>query len=474
MTEQTRAPSRQIAALGLPMLVGALSASLAGVVDTAMMGRFGAPELASVAASSAVFDIFSGIVLASVTGHQIMAARFAGREDPAGILRSLRTTAWFSGGIAVVLTFGCLFAGGWLTGLVAGGDPQLREIGADYLAARAPTLLLLAAFVMMTAIFNAYKKPKYGMWAGIVINALNILLDYLLIYGPGPFPRLGAAGNGLATTLSWAVGVGCLLVATRHFGLLQLLRTPASRIPIDFVTSIPKLGWPAIVSTGLDYLSVAIFFAIIGGLGAISLAGGRIAFEVMIFLFGVASAFAAAARILIGRAVGAQQVGEAKVFWRKGQLTLLVPAAILTAFIAVFPSLVARVFTGFPETVDAAADALLLVALALPLMAWTLGNVSVLRALGHTNLDMYANLAAALLIQLPVSWLLAEVGGLGLGGAFLGVLGYWLVRAAITELLSRRSMQALVPQNLERTDSQNGRLSHRDTADSGQGAGNRR
>jgi MATE family multidrug resistance protein len=450
----SQTPRRQIVLLGLPLLIGALSASLSGTVDTAMMGHYGPDDLAAVSSASALFDILSGIVLASVTGHQILAARFAGRQDPAGIRQSLRSSAWFCGGIAVVLTAACVFAGGWLTGLVAGGDARLHHIGAGYLAARGPSLLLLVPFALLAAIFNAYKKPRYAMIAGIVVNGVNLVLDLLLIYGPGSFPRLGAAGNGLATTLSWAVGVGCLLVAARRFGLTDLLRRPALHTAVDFITSIPKLGWPAIVSTGLDYLSVALFFVIIGGIGGAALGGGRIAFEVMVLVFGVASAFAAASRILVGRALGTGRTDQARVFWRTGQIMLLIPAAVAGAVMAVFPTPIARLFTSFTPVIHSASGALVLVGVSLPLLAWTLGNVSVLRALGYTNWDMYANLVASLFIQLPVGWLFADVAGLGVSGAYIGVLCYWLVRAAITELLARKSVARKLA-----TETVDGRLS---------------
>lgn len=430
-------PGREIVKLGLPLLVGALSSSLGGAVDIAMMGRFGELDLAAVAGSAAIFDIFTGIVLAAATGHQILAARFAGRDDPAGIRTSLRSSAWFCGVIAAALTLCCFLAGGRLAGLVGGGDAGLRHIGAGYLAARAPSLLLLVPYVLLIAVFNAYKMPRYALISGIVINGTNIALDWLLIYGPGGLPRLGATGNGLATSLSWLVGLGCLLVAASRFKLVDLLRRPPVAAPVDFTTSIPKLGWPAIGSMALDYGCMALFFAIIGGIGSTALGGGRIAFEIMVLLFGVGASYAAAIRILVGRSVGAGHVERARRFWRMGQFLLGGPAIVIGLAMALLPAIVTKLFTSFAPVADAAADALLLVAISLPVMAWTLGNIGTLRALGKTKLDMYGNLAAVCCLQLPLAWLLVDVAGMGLTGAFIGVLGYWLARAVITEVLTR-------------------------------------
>jgi MATE family multidrug resistance protein len=440
-SSDTRTPVRQIAALGFPFLLGAFSSSISGVVDTAMMGRYGSADLAAVSGASAIFDVFSGVVLASVVGHQILAARFAGRDDPEGIRWSLRSSTWFCGGLAVLLTLLCLCAGGWLTGLISDGHGDLRRIGADYLATRGPTLLLLVPFSLLAATFNAYKRPRYATVASVVVNGANILLDWLLIYGPGPLPRLGATGNGLATTVSWLLGIGCLLVAARRFGLAGLLRRPGPGGTVDFETSVPRLSWPAIVSMGLDYASNAIFFAIIGGLGEATLGGGRIAFQMMVLLYGVGTAFSSAARILIGRAAGAGRVADLPLLWRSTRLVLLPPAAVLTVALVVAPRPAALLFTSFPAVVTAAAKVIPMIGLSVLLIAWTLGNVSVLRALGQTRWDMYGNLVAALCVQLPLSWLLARVAGFGITGAFAGVVGYWLVRAVLTEALARRGIR---------------------------------
>lgn len=403
-----------------------------------MMGHYGAAELAGVSGASAVFDLFASIVLASVIGHQILAPRFAGRQDPAGVRESLRSSLMYCGGLTILLTSIVVVYGGWLSGLVTGANAELQHIAARYLVARAATLLLLVPFSLLAATFNAYKQPRFPMIAGIVANAVNLLLDWVLIYGRGGFPRLGEVGNGLATTASWVVGVGWLLVAARRFGLADLLRQSGIRPTVDFTTSIPRLAWPAIVSNGLDYASVAIFFAIIGGIGEAALGGGRIAFEVILLLFAVGGSFAAAARILIGRSAGADRFDEVRVFWRTSQFMLLMPAVAIGSLLAAFPTSAARLFTSFEPVVGAAAEAMTLVAFCVPLMAWTLGNVSTLRALGQTSWDMYGNLVAALCIQLPLAWFLVQGAGLGIAGAYGGVVGYWLARATMTEVLARR------------------------------------
>jgi multidrug resistance protein, MATE family len=433
-------PVRAILALGLPILVGAVSALMSGVIDTVMIGHYGADDLVAVAGATTIFDVFANVVLASAVGHQILAARFAGRQEPAGVWQSLRASAWFCGALAVLATVLCCSAGGSLSGLVLGRAGHLRHIAAGFLLACGPSLLLLVPFTLLTATFNAYKRPRFAMVAAIAVNLVNLGLDRLLIYGAGPVPQLGAVGSGVATTISWAAGVGCMAIAAYRFRLLRLLRQAAPGPDVPFTTSIPQLAWPAIVSQGLDYASVAIFFAIIGGLGEASLGGGRIAFQLMVVVYGIFGAFGAAGRVLVGRAAGAGDLAGAYGLWRAAQQALVflgVPVALLMISA---PRLLASLFTSFPHVLAAAGPAIRVVGVCLPLMAWTLGGVSTMRAFGHTRWDMYGNLLSALFVQLPVGWLLAHVAGLGVSGAFLGVVSYWAARGTASEILARRAL----------------------------------
>src|SRR5262249_42761738 len=157
----------------------------------------------------------------------------------------------------------------------------------------------------------------------------------------------------------------------------------------SFETSIPRLALPVIISMGLDYLSVAIFFSIVGHISESSLGGGRIAFQVMVLAYGIFSAFGAGSRVMIGRALGEQDEVAAGADWRAGQRVLLAFALPAAAVLLLLPWLVGSVFTGFPPVLSAANSAIRMVGACLPLMAWTLGNVSALRANGKTKWDMY-------------------------------------------------------------------------------------
>ncbi|GAA0611960.1 MATE family efflux transporter [Kribbella sandramycini] len=435
---------REITRLGVPFLIGVLSSSLDGVIDTAMMGRFSTDGLVAVAGASAIFDVFTTVAVATVVGHQILSARFAGRDDDAGLRASFAATARLSILVVLPLLAACVFFGTPLAHLtLAGSGPAVIELGGSFLTAVAPTLPLVVAFTALTATMNAHQSVKAPTVAALVVAGSNILLDWLLIYGPGPFPRLGVVGDGLATSLAWAIGLALLLVFAARAGYLARLRTRAVPAPVDFETSVTKLSWPAIVSTAVDYTSTAVFFGVLGGLGAQTLGGGRIAFHVLVLIYGFGAAFGAAVRILIGRAAGADDATKVRATWVAGR-SLLLPAGLAIAVVLIaVKGWVARAFSPDPVLQDQLAAALVMVALIVPLIGWTLANAGLVKALGRTKLDLYANLAAAAGVQLPIAWLLGSVLGLGVTGAFAGMAAYWITRGALLELWARRSLHEL-------------------------------
>jgi Na+-driven multidrug efflux pump len=296
------------------------------------------------------------------------------------------------------------------------------------------------------------------MVAGLVVAAANILLDWLLIYGPGPFPRLGAAGAGLATSLSWLVGLLVLVGLALRARLWHNLRTSNNQPP-DFETSVVRLATPAMISSTLDYGSTAVFFGIVGGLGATALAGGRIAFHVMVLIFGLGTAFSSAVRILVGRALGAGESAQIRDTWQSGRTTLVMPGLAVGALLILLRGPVAILFTSFADVKTELEHALVIIGLVVPIMAWNLSNVSVVRAFGRTRLDMYGNLAAAIGMQLPVAWLLGDVLGLGTTGAFGGVAAYWILRGSLLEVWARRLIMERAGGATDLATSSQGRVS---------------
>jgi Na+-driven multidrug efflux pump len=262
----------------------------------------------------------------------------------------------------------------------------------------------------------------------------------------GPIPALGALGNGLSSTVAEFAGLAYLLVVARKTGLGRQLRDNRRAERPRISGQIASLNVPAMTSMSLDYVANIVWVALIGALGMTFLAANRIAFYFVIAYVTVVLGFSTAAQILIGRVMGDGDFLAVRQYRRWALVLMVAVISLLSLPALVAPRAIVELFTGFSEVVSPAAGALKLIALAAPVMAWCFSGVAQLRALGHTKLDMYANVGATWLVQLPLAWWLGIEMQWHLNGIYAAFLAYWCCRAVVTELMidamaSRPSVQ---------------------------------
>lgn len=207
-------------ALSGPVLASLVAEPLTGLVDTAFVARLGIEPLAALGVGTMVLSaVFWGLSFLGVA-TQTRVARLLSR--PRGVPAAARV-----GLVATVLALllgGCMAALGIpLAGAASramGATDGVAVLASDYLRIRllgAPALL--AAFVLFGALRGGHDM-RWPMWIALGMNAINIVLDPLLIFGPGPFPALGVVGAALASSLShWVGALWAAAVAWRRFGL---------------------------------------------------------------------------------------------------------------------------------------------------------------------------------------------------------------------------------------------------------------
>lgn len=431
---------RQLLSLSTPILVGSFSATLTGVVDTALMGRFNVEGLAAVSAGAAIFAVFSNVSAATIVGHQILSAKRFGSEAPEEVGKSFWHSLIFAGGVATLFFLILLVAAPWLIRLVAESDDVVFD-AVRYLRARAPALLLFVPLDLLRTTFNSDKQTRWGMYANFVSNGSNILFDIPLIFGFGLIPALGALGNGIGSTLAALVGLIFFVLVANRQSMFRRIRLRSFARDQEELATIIKLVWPAMTSAALDYFANLIFFILIGALGIAHLAGGRIAFNVIIVFFMFTFSLAAGCQIMVGRSWGAKDLNVAQRYRRRNQELMLGILTLLGLPLLIWPQAIISIFTPFEEVKEVTVGAIRVIALSVPLMALTYNNVGVIRGLGKTKWDMYANVLPVWLLQLPIGWFLGVYLGWNLTGIYLGFLAYWIGRGFLARVFAARSFQ---------------------------------
>ncbi|WP_405948736.1 MATE family efflux transporter [Streptomyces prunicolor] len=434
-----RQQARPLLELALPAVL-ATSVSRAGdLISLALTGHYSSTALAGVAGAIVVVELALGVLLAGVTGYQVLCARHLGAGERPAAVRALHASLRPVGALAVLAALVLVFAARPLVALTV-HDPAAVAAGAAYLRARAPGLPLAVLSAVGTITLQAAKRTRLTLLTNCVAMPVNLLVSWALIYGIGPLPALGAAGNGLGVTLSLLCAGALQVVLLRRAGLWDWLGTwRTTSWDRQSARASWELAWPAMVSMAVDYLASFAFFAAIGLLSLTELAASRVVFQLVLLVFMLSNAFSGAAGVLMSRAAGGGCPDAVRDHWRANRVLVTGALTVAAGGLAVAVRPVLRLFTGDPAVVSAAVDATLLVAASLPLVAVTVSNTAALRALRNTRADMVANTVASWVVQLPLAWVAVRVGW-GLTGAFGGVLGYWVVRAAVTEWAVRQML----------------------------------
>ena len=339
-------PNRTLLALAVPVFFSLIAEPLTGLVDTAFVARLGAEPLAALgvgtAALSSLFWIFNFLGI----GTQTNVAQALGQDDETSAARmtSLALLISFLAGALLILA-------GWLLAPYAaallGAEGILQEQAVTYMRVRmfgAPAML-----VIMTAFgaLRGMQDMRSPLWIAVAVNALNILLDALVILGFGPIPALGIAGAAAASAFAQTLGaVWALILVLRQFGW-------ARNFKLHEVRRLLQIGGDLFLRTGLLTLFLLLATRVATQAGAQSGAAHQAIRQVWIFTGLGLDALAITAQSLVGYFIGSGRTAEARrvafyscawgvglgillgsMMWigREAIATLLVPATALSIF----------------------------------------------------------------------------------------------------------------------------------------------
>jgi putative MATE family efflux protein len=408
---------REILQLALPAL-GALAAEpLYLLVDTAIVGHLGTPQLAALALATTILG--GAVVLCNFLtyGTTAQAARLlgAGKEEQAGALAA--QALWLA--LALGLLLGALAAtlAAPLIG-VMGGRGHVAALAVTYL--RLSAIGLPAALVALAG--QGYLRGagdlRTPLWIVVLAQGANVVLELAFVYGLG----LGLAGSAWGTVLA-QLGMGGAFA-------LPLLRAPAASRRLDLARMRPllRIGGDIFVRTAALLGSFTVASAVLARIGSASLGAHQVAFQLFIFLALVLDAIAIAAQVLVGRMLGAGDARGARDAARRMIGWSLVVGLAFAALLLAGSRAIPRVFTDDPRVLAQAREMWPLFALMQPAAAVVFALDGILIGAGDTRYLKWSMLGAAA-VYVPVCLLALRFdwGIVGVWGGLVGLMGVRLL-----------------------------------------------
>jgi putative MATE family efflux protein len=404
---------RQILTLALPAL-GALAAEpLYVLVDTAIVGHLGTGPLASLAIAAPVlstaFTVFNFLTYG--TTARVARLHGAGRDADAAAVGS--QALWLAVAIGLALTV--------LIAVLAA--PAVRLMGGEGLIADgAITYLRIsslgAPFFMIASAGQGFLRGMGNLRTPLVIlvaaHAVNVVLELAFVYGW----HWGLKGSAWGTVIAQA-GMGLAFVAVQRRAGLE--RPDAAQI-----RPLIRIGGEIAVRTSALLGSFLVASGVLARVGAASLGAHQIAFQLFVFLALVLDALAIAAQVMVGRALGAGDVGGARAAALRVILWSVVVGAAFGVVLAALSDVIPGLFTGDPLVRERAGEIWWIFVAIMPANGAVFALDGILIGAGDTRFLMWAMLAAAA-VYVPLA-LLALHEDWGITGVWAGLAALIVVR----------------------------------------------
>ncbi len=416
--------------LAWPVIVTMLSESLVGLVDMLMVARLGAASVAAVGVGTQLLNAVSVTMTAVATGTLALVARHIGARHPAGAERVL--------GQSVVLGFALAAAAivpvmVWTPGLLHafGVEPHVVEIGTDFVRLIMLAIPPLSVIFVIASALRGAGDTRTPLIIGLVVNGLNVIGNWVLIFGHLGFPALGVRGSALAGAIAFSAGM-LLGLAMLARGRLRLrLAWRDLRPDLTTIRRVLAIGSPAALEQLLMQIGFFVYLSFAARYGTDAVAAYFIGVRILSLSFLPGFGFATAAAALVGQNLGA---GDARRAERSGWLATWMSVALMSAtgvLAALFAEPIARLFVDQPSVVAGTVSFIYMLGVSQPLMAvdFTLGGA--LRGAGDTRFPLATVLVGFYGCRLGFAFVVVSLLHLGLAWLWAALIGDYVARAVL-------------------------------------------
>ncbi|WP_404350648.1 MATE family efflux transporter [Sutcliffiella horikoshii] len=424
--KETNTKKLTLFALTWPIFIEVLLHMLMGNADILMLSQYSDDSVAAVGVANQILFMLIVMFGFIATGTTILVAQYLGsknRETAAEVtVVSIGANLIFSVAISILVFF---FSSKLL--LLMDLPPELLTEADSYLKMVGIFSFVQALVITMGATIRSYGFTRDAMYVTIGMNILNVIGNYLFIFGPFGIPVLGVEGVAISTVTSRALGLIVITIL-----LFKRIEEPLPfkkmfRLPVSHLKNLLKIGIPSAgehLSYNTSQIVITYFIVMIG---TEALTTKVYAQSLMMFIFLFSVAISQGTQIMIGHQIGAGKIEEAYKRCIKS-LRLAILISILTAIpIAFFSDTLLGFFTDNPDIIALGGTLILFTVILEPGRSFNLVVINALRAAGDVRFPVYIGILSMWGVSVTVSYLLGIHFGFGLVGVWIAmILDEWL------------------------------------------------
>ena len=413
--------SRQLTALAGPIFVETLLVMMLGAVDTFMLSRHSDNSVAAVGVVNQLMNLVFLLFEVISLGTSILCSQYIGAGQRDKVIQVVGTSLLFNFLFGIVVSIALLFLAEDLL-MLMGLRPDLMSDGLPYMLIVGGFSFLQALSLSLSASLRSADKAKYPMYVAMVVNVLNIIGNYTLIFGKFGMPALGVEGAAISTSICRFVSVAILFVILFKKHIPSFPKELFTPFPWVELKNLLKIGIPSAgehMSYSLSQIVITYFINLISNQ---ALATRSYVTNIIMFTFIFALSIAQGGAILIGHLVGMKKIQAAytigKRIMRMG-VTMSVSLSLLTA---IFGKQILSILTSDPWIIATGASLLWVEVLLEHGRALNFFGVNALRSTG----DIYFPVNVGIIVMWTIQVIGSYVLGISMGW---GLVAMWAVFA---------------------------------------------
>ncbi len=435
--------------VAVPIMIQNGFTNFVNLLDNIMVGRLGTEQMSGVAIVNQILFVYNLCIFGGLSGAGIFTAQFFGKDDSEGIRNTFRfkfILALIVSALAILVfsLFGTSLINLFLSESADGGDLAAALLyGQDYLLIMLFGLPVFALVQAYSSTLRECGQTIVPMRAGVAAVLVNLVFNYLLIFGSFGFPALGVRGAAIATVLSRFVELFVVAFWTHTHtsdmpfahGVYRTLRVPSY-----LVSDIMSKGMILLLNEALWSLGMSLINQCFSTRGLNAVAGTNIASTLDNFFKVVFLAFGNSVGIIVGRLLGSGKMEEAK----ETDTKIICFSVFFSSFVGLIMFSVARLFPQIYNTTDAArsiATSIIMVqAICMPIEAFKNAIYFTLRSGGRTFITFLFDGFLTITFLYPIAFILSRFTDLSVIWIFISVQIGGLAKALLGLILVKKGV----------------------------------
>jgi len=380
------------------------------LADSIMLGAYSELSLSGAAVCNQIQFLLQMILNGIVAGMVVIAAQYWGKRQTQPIKKIFSVAFWLAVGMSVVIMALSLFIPAQVLGLLT-NEPAVINEGVQYLRIICFSYCIFAVTTVTLGVLRSVETVKIGFWVSFSALFINVSLNYMLIYGKFGMPEMGIRGAALATLIARIFELAFVLTYAAFFDKKLRLRVKdIMKVEKSYLLDFRRTGLPTVLSTTSWGIAMAVQGAILGRLGASTIAASSIATTIFQVAIVVAGGSSNSSNVIIGKAVGQGDMNKVKQYAKTLQLLFLGIGVATSLMLLAGKAFIIDLYNVSPVTGDLAGWFIVVLCVTVIGTAYQMPSLTgIVAGGGDTKFVLFNDIVFQWFIVLPLSVLSAFV-----------------------------------------------------------------